>query len=73
MVVITPLNVLIEWQDNGGFDRLSRDSQPGSWDPWVVYVGGVWALVIAAFALVVYLDRLAYLWENRTEDRLMPR
>lgn len=57
MVVITPLNVLIEWQDNGSFERLSSNSQPGSWDPWVLYIGGIWALVIAAIALVVYLDR----------------
>src|SRR5512132_1878949 len=57
MVVITPLNALIEWQDNGAFERLSRNSQPGSWDPWVLYIGGIWALVIAALALVVYVDR----------------
>jgi hypothetical protein len=57
MVVITPLNTLIEWQDNGAFERLSRNSQPGSWDPWVLYIGGIWALVIAALALVVYVDR----------------
>jgi hypothetical protein len=57
MVVITPLNVLIEWQDNGAFERLSRNSRPGSWDPWVLYIGGIWALVIAGLALVVYADR----------------
>jgi hypothetical protein len=57
MVVITPLNALIEWQDNGPFGRLSRNSQPGSWDPWIVYIGGIWTLVIAALALRVYLDR----------------
>lgn len=57
IVVITPLNVLIEWQDNGAFERLSGDSQPGSWDPWVLYIAGIWALVIAAIALTTYLDR----------------
>jgi hypothetical protein len=57
MVVITPLNALIEWQDNGGFERLSSNSQPGSWDPWVLYIGGIWALVIAGLALAVYIDR----------------
>jgi hypothetical protein len=57
MVVIAPLNALIEWQDNGAFERLSRNSQPGSWDPWVLYIGGIWALVIAALALAVYVDR----------------
>lgn len=57
MVVITPLNALIEWQDNGGFERLSSNSQPGSWDPWVLQIGGIWALVIAGLALAVYIDR----------------
>jgi H+/Cl- antiporter ClcA len=57
MVVITPLNALIEWQDNGSFERLSSNSQPGSWDPWVLQIGGIWALVIAGLALVVYVDR----------------
>ena len=58
MVVLAPLNVLIEWQDNGGFQRFSGNSQPGSWNPWILYVGGIWALVIAVFyALPVVLDR----------------
>jgi hypothetical protein len=57
MVVIAPLNALIEWQDNGSFQRLSSNSQPGSWDPWVLQIGGIWALVIAALAIVVYADR----------------
>jgi hypothetical protein len=58
MAVIVPLNVLIEWQDNGGFERFSRDSQPGSWDPWVIYVGAIWALVVAILAIAVYVRRL---------------
>jgi hypothetical protein len=57
MLVITPLNALIEWQDNGRFERLSSNSRPGSRDPWVLEIGGIWALVIAALAVVVYLDR----------------
>jgi hypothetical protein len=58
MIIATPLNMLIEWQDNGGFQRFSRDSRPGSWDPWILIVGGIWALVIAVFvALPVYLER----------------
>jgi H+/Cl- antiporter ClcA len=59
MIVIAPLNALVEWQDNGGFQRLSSNSQPGSWDPWVLYIGGTWALVIAIYALWVYVARRA--------------
>lgn len=52
MVVLTPLWALIEWQDNGGFERWSGNSQPGDWDPWILIVGGVWALaVVGLFAL----------------------
>jgi hypothetical protein len=57
MVVLTPLWALIEWQDNGGLERLSNESQPGSWEPWILYVGGLWALAVAVFALRVYLHR----------------
>jgi len=58
MIMLTPLNALIEWQDNGGFQRFSRNSQPGSWDPWTLFIGGIWALVIAVFfALSLSLDR----------------
>jgi hypothetical protein len=32
MVVLTPLRALIEWQDNGGFERWSDNSRPGDWD-----------------------------------------
>jgi hypothetical protein len=63
MVVLTPVNVLIEWQDNGGFERISRDSQPGSWDPWLLYVGAIWAgVIVVFFALPVVLDR----WKTRS-------
>jgi hypothetical protein len=58
MTVLTPVNVLIEWQDNGGFQRVSRNSRPGSWDPWILFAGGIWAgVIVFLFALPVYLDR----------------
>jgi len=58
MTVLTPVNVLIEWQDSGGFQRVSRNSQPGSWDPWILFAGGIWAgVIVLFFALPVYLDR----------------
>jgi hypothetical protein len=58
VIILTPVNVLIEWQDNGGFQRASRNSQPGSWDPWILFAGGIWAgVIVFFFALPVYLDR----------------
>jgi hypothetical protein len=51
MTVLTPLWALIEWQDNGAFQRWSTDSEPGSWDPWILAAGGIWALAIALLAI----------------------
>lgn len=57
MILLAPLNALIEWQDNGGYERISRNSRPGSWDPWILYVGGIWALVVAiVIGLPLYLE-----------------
>jgi hypothetical protein len=55
MLVVTPLWALIEWQDNGGLERWSSDSQPGSWEPWVLYVGGIWAFAVVLIALRPYV------------------
>lgn len=57
MVVLTPVWALAEWQDNGGFKRWSDNSNPGDWEPWILYVALVWGLVVAIFALRVYFDR----------------
>ena len=57
MIVLTPLWALIEWQDNGAFERFGNDSQPGEWEPWILYIGGVRAFVIAILALRTYFDR----------------
>ena len=46
MALLTPLWALIEWQDNGGFERWSNNSRPGEWDPSILIVGGVWALAV---------------------------
>jgi hypothetical protein len=56
MLIVTPLWALIEWQDNGGFERWSDNSQPGSWEPWILYVGGIWAVVVAALAVRTYVQ-----------------
>lgn len=52
MAVLTPIWLLIERQDNGGFERWSNNSRPGDWDPWILIVGGVWALSIVALLSV---------------------
>ncbi len=53
MVIITPLWALIEWQDNGALERFSADGRPGSWEPWILYAGAIWAGAIAVIAVGV--------------------
>ena len=59
IVVLTPVWVLVEWSDNGGFKRIdfSDDGTPGDWEPWILYVALVWGLVVAIMALKAYFDR----------------
>ena len=63
MAVLTPLWALIEWQDNGGLERWSNNSQPGDWDPWILIVGGVWALAVLG------LFAVGQVRERRTDNR----
>jgi hypothetical protein len=56
LLLVTPLWALIEWQDNGGLERWSDDGQRGSWEPWILYVGGIWALAIVAIAVWMYVQ-----------------
>jgi hypothetical protein len=51
MLVLAPINLLIEWQDNGHFERWSGNSRPGSWEPWILWVGGIWTCCVALVAM----------------------
>lgn len=76
MVVLTPLWMLVEWQDNGGFERFdfSDDGTPGDWEPWILYVALIWGLVVAIMALKAYFDRPATQGEIERElERLRSR
>jgi hypothetical protein len=59
MIVLTPVWALVEWQDNGGFERFdfSDDGTRGDWEPWILYVALIWGLVVAIMALRTYFDR----------------
>jgi hypothetical protein len=73
MLVLTPLWALIEWQDNGGFERWSNDSQPGDWEPWILYVGGFWLLAVAVRTLRASFARSPTASEIDRELRRLPR
>ncbi len=57
MVLLTPIWALVEWNDNGGFERFGREGNPGVWEPWILYVALIWGAVVAIKALQVYFDR----------------
>ncbi len=60
MVVLTPVWALTQWQTSGGFERWNKDhSHPGDWEPWIVNVALVWALIIAIIALKTHFDHPA--------------
>ncbi len=58
MLVLTPVWALTQWHTSGGFERWSKDhSQPGDWEPWILWVALVWASILAIVALKTYLGR----------------
>lgn len=61
MILLTPIWALVEWSDNGGFQRLTFNDEgnPGDWEPWILYVALIWGLVLAIKALKVRFDRPA--------------
>lgn len=59
MVALTAIWVLVEWQDNGAFERLSNGNNPGDWDPWILYVALIWGFFLALDAIRVRFDRPA--------------
>lgn len=57
MVLLTAAWVLVEWQDNGAFKRLSDNGNPGDWEPWILYVALVWGLFLGIDVVRTYFDR----------------
>ena len=57
MVALTGVWAVVEWQDNGRFERLSDNGNPGDWQPWILYVALVWGFLLGLDALRTYFDR----------------
>lgn len=57
MLVLTPVWLLVEWQDNGRFQHWSNNGNPGDWEPWILYVALAWGLFVGITALRAYFDR----------------
>jgi 2TM domain len=56
-VALSAVWALVQWQDNGAFERFSGGDNPGDWEPWILYVAVIWGFFLAADALKVYFDR----------------
>jgi len=57
MGAMTAAWVLVEWSDNGAFERFSGGNNHGDWEPWILYVALVWGFFVALDALKVHFDR----------------
>ena len=57
MVALSAVWALVQWQDNGAFERFSDGDNPGDWEPWILYVAVIWGFFLAADALKTYFDR----------------
>jgi hypothetical protein len=65
---------VVEWQDNGAFERLSDNGNQGDWNPWILYVALVWGFFVVLDALKVFFDRPTTEAEvDRTVERIRSR
>ena len=59
MVVLTPVWVVTQYETSPGWlEHLSsRSRYPGDWDPWLIWVALVGAVLVAIAGYRVYADR----------------
>ena len=57
MLVLTSIWMLVEWQDNGAFERFSGGNNPGDWEPWIAYVALIWGFFVVLDVIRVLFDR----------------
>lgn len=58
MLVLTPVWVVTEYVNADGWpERFSEQSNPGDWNPWILWVGLVGLLVVGIAALRAYFTK----------------
>ena len=59
MVVLTPVWIVTQYESSPGWlEHLSsRSRYPGDWDPWLIWVALVGAVIVAIAGYRVYADR----------------
>ena len=75
MVIATPVWVVTEYMNADGWpQRLSDNSQPGDWNPWIIWVALIGLFVVGLSGLKAYFDRPTTEAEIRREiERLEGR
>ena len=74
MLVLTCVWVVTQWSDNGAFERLdfSPEGAPGAWEPWIIYPGLIWGLLVVIDAFKVHFDRPVTEEDIEREIRRLP-
>ncbi len=59
MLVLTPVWIVTQYETADGWLKhlSSRSRYPGDWDPWIIWVGLVGAVLVAIAGLRAYFDR----------------
>lgn len=59
MLVLTPTWIITQYESSPGWLQhlSSRSSYPGDWDPWLIWVALVGAVLVAIAGYRVYADR----------------
>ena len=59
MLVLTPVWIVTQYETAGGWPEhlSSRSRYPGDWDPWIIWVGLIGAVLVAISAYRAYADR----------------
>jgi len=59
MLVLTPVWIVTQYETADGWLKhlSSRSRYPGDWDPWIIWVALIGAVIVAIAAIRAYLDR----------------
>jgi 2TM domain len=56
--VLTAIWAITEYQNSGGWPhRLSEQSNPGDWNPWILYVVLIWGFLLTLDAIRTFVRR----------------
>jgi len=59
LLVLTPIWIVTQYETSPGWMKhlSSRSRYPGDWDPWIIWIALVGAVIVAVAAYRAYVDR----------------